>query len=120
MLANTLTITIAGDDFTLVRVNQDNFGSLYRFSDANQLMTLQVRHSDEPANGLKQPEPVSRHNMFFEHEVFATPTQNRRYYSVSHTLRAARTSDPMALSADDAGFVALEASIRSQLVAGEP
>lgn len=120
MLANTLTITISGTGYTLTRINQDNFGSLYRFSDATQLMELQVRHSDEPVNGLKQPEPVRRHNMFFEHTVYATPTANRKYYSVSHTMRQAMSSDPAALTADDAGFVTLEGSIRAQLVAGEP
>ena len=120
MLGNTLTITIATIAYTLARVNQDNFSSVYRFSDATQTMTLQIRHTEEPINGVKQPDPIVRHNMYFEHEVYATPVAARKYYSIAHTLRRVKTSDPASLSSDDTGFAALETSLRSQLIAGEP
>lgn len=119
MLANTLTITIDGTAHVMVRVNQDNFSSLYRKVDAAFLMEMKIRHSVE-ATSPSQPIPVDRHNVFFERTVYATPTEVEKYYSVSHTMRVRRTSDPSHLEKVDLGFTTLEGAIRANLVAGEP
>lgn len=119
MLANTLTITIDGVANTLTRVNQDNFSSFYVKKDAIGEMSLQIRHSTESVSS-KQPTPVDRHNVFFSNTVYATPTAVEKSYTVSHTMRIARASDPLVLEKTDTGFATLLGTIRASIVAGEP
>lgn len=119
MLANTLTITIDGVANVLTRVNQDNFSSYYVKKDAVGEMKLQVRHSVE-ATSLKQPTPYDRHNVIFSNTVYATPTTVEKSYTISHTMRIARASDPIVLEKTDVGFATLLGTIRAAIVAGEP
>lgn len=115
MFANTLTITIDGVANVLTRINQDNYGSEYTKVDGTMTMTLKFRHSKESGAAGE----VTRHNMFFEHVIFATPTTDEKYYTVTATLRARKTSDPAWLSKITTGFTTLLSAQLAGIVAGE-
>lgn len=115
MFANTLTITIDGTANVLTRVNQDNYGSQYQLITGLASMILKFRNSTETGS----PENVSRHNMFFEHTVFATPTASEKYYTVTATMRSRRTSDPAWLDKITAGFITLLSAQKTGLIGGE-
>lgn len=90
MFANTLTLTINTVAKVLLRINQDNFGSTYKYTSATEIVKCQFRNSTEKnASG-----DVDRHNMFVEHTILATPTTKEEYYSWSATLRCRVGSDP--------------------------
>lgn len=93
MLANTITITIAtGQDRVLQRVNQDNYGSEYTYSDAAEAIVLKVRHSTDSvdSDGLV----MKRHNVFFERIVFPTATTLLKKESYTATMRHDRYDAP--------------------------
>lgn len=95
MFASTITIVIApSTNRVLNRVNQDSFGSEYQYSDANEAISMKIRHSqDNPdSDGLI----MKRHNVFFERVVFPTPTAAMKKYSFTATVRHDRFSDPQA------------------------
>jgi hypothetical protein len=115
MFANTLTLTINAIAKTLVRVNQDNFGSTYKYTSDTEIITLQFRNSVEKAVAGA----VDRHNMFIEHIVFATPDATEKYYSFSATLRARRGSSPTALGYLATAAAALLSANQAGLIAGE-
>jgi hypothetical protein len=118
MFANTLTITIDGVANVLTRVNQDNYGSEYIKKDGTQLLKLLFRNSVEAAsNG--SAETTDRHNMFFEHTVFATPTASEKYYTMTATMRSRKTSDPAWLDKVAAGFITLLSAQKTGLISGE-
>lgn len=116
MFANTLTITINAVARILTRVNQDNFGSTYRLKDGTQEFTLKFRNSTEPSDGV---EPIDRHNMFFEHIVYATPSASEKKYTMSATIRMRKTSDPAYLAYVVPGFNTLLNAQASGLIGGE-
>lgn len=93
MFSNTITITIAtGQDRILNRVNQDNFGSEYQYSDANEAISMKIRHS---ADGVdKDGVEMKRHNVFFERIVYPTATTLLKKQSYTATLRNGRFEDP--------------------------
>lgn len=115
MFANTLTITISGTPHVLTRVNQDNFGSLYRKKTATDVMTLQFRNNTDKSGGKEH----DRHNMFFEHRVYQTPTEAEKLYTVSTVYRLRDGSDPTALKAVAAGYATLLAAQKDGLIDGE-
>ena len=95
MFASTITIVIApSTNRVLNRVNQDAFGSEYQYSDANEAISMKIRHSqDNPDNdGLV----MKRHNVFFERVVYPTPTAAMKKYSFTATVRHDKFSDPQA------------------------
>jgi len=116
MLANTLTITINSTARVLTRVNQDNYGSVYRLKDGTQEFTLKIRNSSEPSDGV---EPLDRHNMFFEHIVYATGGATEKKYTMSATMRIRKTSDPAYLAYVVPAFNTLLNAQASALIAGE-
>ena len=116
MFANTLTLTINAVARVLTRVNQDNFGSTYLLKDGTQQFTLKFRNSTEPSDGV---EPVDRHNMFFEHIVYATPTTTEKKYTMSSTLRLRKTSDPAYLATVVPAFNTLLNAQAAGLITGE-
>lgn len=116
MFANTLTITINSVARILTRVNQDNYGSVYRLKDATQEFTLKFRNSTEASDGV---EPLERHNMFFEHIVYATSTTTEKKYTMSSTLRMRKTSDPAYLAFVVPAFNTLLNSQAAGLITGE-
>jgi hypothetical protein len=117
MFANTLTITIDSIAKVLTRVNQDNFGSVYKLSSATEVFTLRFRNPTD--NTQKKVEPFDRHNMFFEHVIFATPTTTEKRYSVSATIRKSFDGDPAYLVKVVAGFITLFNAQSSGLANGE-
>lgn len=115
MYANTLTLTISTVARTLIRVNQDNYGSEYKYSDAVEQIIMKIRHSTDNRKGI----PVNRHNVTVEHTIFATPTVSEKYFSMTVTLRDQLGSGPAGLLADWQGFNALLLTLDDTLVAGE-
>lgn len=102
MFSNTITITIAtGQDRVLRRVNQDNFGSTYQFSDADESITMLIRHSTDSldSDGIA----MKRHNVYFERIVFPTPTELMKKQSFTVTMRVGRYEDPAVVSDIAAG-----------------
>lgn len=119
MLANTLTITIDGTAHTLVRVNQDNFSSVYIKKDATQAMQLDIRQSVEGPKKASPDVAVDRHNIAFSHTVYATPTASEKYYTVTATMRSRQSSDPAWLDKITTGFITLLTAQKTAIINGE-
>lgn len=118
MFSNTLTLTVAGatgSPFTLTRVNQDNYGSEYKFLDAVQSINLKIRQSTDTVNG----KPVYRHNATIEHLIFATPTVSEKYASATVTLRDGQGYGPATLLAFWVGFNTLVLTLDDGMVVGD-
>lgn len=115
MFNNTLTLTIDGVAKTLLRRNQDNYGSAYQFKDADETITMQIRHSTDLVKGL----PVNRHNVFIERKVNATPTTFESYWSTTLTLREREGSSPEELTNLYTGMVSLVFGLVETLVIGD-
>jgi hypothetical protein len=118
MLANTLTLTVAGatgSPFTLTRINQDNYGSEYRYADSLQLITMKIRQSTDTVKGL----PVFRHNATIEHTIFATVTVPEKYASATITLRDGQGYGPTTLLAFWVGFNTLFLTLDDGVVVGD-
>lgn len=93
MLPSTITITIApSQDRILQRVNQDNFGSEYQFSNATEAIVMKIRHSTDSvdSDGLV----MKRHNVYFERIVFPTISTLLKKESYTATMRHDRYDDP--------------------------
>lgn len=117
MFANTLTITIDGVANTLTRVNQDNYGSEYVKKTSTDIMVLRFRNSVE--NTKDNSSSADRHNMFFEHRVFATTLVPEKYYTMSAVMRIRDGSDPVYLDKLAAGFITLLSAQKAGMIAGE-
>lgn len=115
MFANTLTLTISAVARTLIRVNQDNFGSVYKYSDAVESIVMNIRHSTD----VLKTGNVNRHNCTVEHVIFATPTVPEKYYSTTITLRERVGSGPASLLADWIGVNTLFLTLDDTFVAGD-
>lgn len=112
--ANTLTLTIAGAAKTLLRNNQDNFGSTYEHLSGTEYIKMQIRHTTDklPAGDVK------RHNVYIERTIFATPTSTEKYTSVTATLRNRWGTDPADLLALWVGSSTLLLALDDELVLG--
>lgn len=118
MFPNTITIKIGTRDVVLTRVNQDNYGSEYRFRGPLDQVGLKIRHSTDSVDkdGLK----MERHNVFFEHIVYPTPTTVMEKYSFTSTIRGGSQNDPAKAGAlANAGIVWLTPAIVGDLVVGK-
>lgn len=115
MFANTLTLTINAIAKTLLRVNQDNFGSTYLYKSATERINVQFRNSTENGNKLA----VDRHNMFVEWTIYATTTSVEEYYTFSATLRQNQVNDPVKLDQLVAGAITLLTAQKTGLIGGE-
>lgn len=88
MLTSPISVTIGSDTFSLVRINQDNFGASYLAKGANVEVTLDIRHQRERANVDGQYE---RHNFDLRKTVFdPTGAVSPRTYQSYTVLRAPR------------------------------
>lgn len=115
MFANTLTLTIDSVARTLLRVNQDNFGSVYSYKDSTERLTMKIRHDVENQKG----QLVNRHNVFVERTVYATPTTSEKYWSTTVTLRDREGSGPQDLLELWQGANTLVLSLDDTLVTGD-
>lgn len=115
MFANTLTLTINSVARSLLRVNQDNYGSVYLFKDAVERIEMKIRHSTDNQDGLK----VNRHNVFIERLVYATPTTSEQYWTTTITLRDREGSSPADLLLLWQGVSTLVATLDDTLVTGD-
>nr|QDH90948.1 MAG: hypothetical protein H1Bulk29391_000002 [Leviviridae sp.] len=126
MLANTLTLTVSGatgSPFTLTRVNQDNYGSEYKYLDAIQSLNLKIRHSTDriksnPALGIVATS-FNRHNISLEHTIFATVTVPEKSATASVTLRDGVGYGPTSLLNTWIGFNTLFLTIDDNVVVGD-
>lgn len=120
MFASTISITIAPSTTRVLnRVNQDNFGSEYQYSDAAEAISMKIRHSlDNPdSDGLI----MKRHNVFFERVVYPTPTATMKKYSFTATVRHDKFADPVAGATGAKGMCdwLISGTILAGLVVGE-
>jgi len=115
MFANTLTLTINAVAKTLVRINQDSYGSEYKFSDSLEKIVMVIRHSTDTIKGLS----VNRHNVYLERWIYATPTVSAKYWSVTSTMREQEGSGPTDLLLTHQGFNTLLLTLDDGLVVGE-
>lgn len=93
MFPNTFTVTIAtGKDRILNRVNQDNYGSEYTYSDSAEAITMLIRHSTDSVD--KDGITMKRHNVFFERIVYPTAVDLLKKQSYTATLRIGQYEDP--------------------------
>jgi hypothetical protein len=123
MLANTLTLTVAGatgSPFTLTRVNQDNYGSEYRYLDSVQLITMKIRQStDSGKSSAGVALPINRHNATIEHTIFATPSVAEKVCTATITLRDSQGYGPTTLLAFWVGFNTLFLTLDDAVVVGD-
>lgn len=115
MFQNTLTLTIDSVARTLLRLNQDNFGSEYRYVDSVEKITMKIRHTVDIVGNVS----VNRHNVFLERTVYATPTSLEKYWSATITLRDREGSGPADLLKTWQGFNTLVLTLDDTLVVGE-
>lgn len=117
MFANTLTLTIDGVAKSLLRQNQDNFGSVYGFAaaDGSEIISLQIRHSVDKVKGVN----IRRHNVFIERTLAATLTVPAKYFSVTYTIRDQEFAGPDALDKLSTGALTLLGTLDTGLTQGE-
>lgn len=93
MLPSPLNVTIDGVDHALVRINQDDYTSVYLKKDSNVEMRLNIRHAYEKQNGSIQME---RHNIDLQMTEFfpdgSRPPRVVQAYSVIRCERGDLTS----------------------------
>ncbi|DAD50037.1 TPA_asm: coat protein [ssRNA phage Gerhypos.1_44] len=126
MLANTLTLTVTGatgSPFTLTRVNQDNYGSEYKYLDAIQSIGLKIRHATDrvkanPALGVVATS-FNRHNLTLEHTIFATLTVPEKSATAAVTLRDGVGYGPTPLLNLWTGFNTLVLAVDDGVVVGD-
>lgn len=103
MYADTIVLALTGiGNVTVVKVNQDNFGSEYQFRDATHQVIFRIRHTKVTDKVTKLV--YDRHNVEIVRTVFASVSElNPRYqktYFVWETLPSDQSqATPGALSA---------------------
>lgn len=101
MLASPTTVTIDGTAHSLSKINQDNFGSVFRKIGTGFTYDLAIRHSTESGK-LGQPK-VDRHNVDLKYTTFdvnGVPT----VYQVYAVLRTPQGADPTIVEKMSVGF----------------
>jgi len=91
-ISSPITITVNAIAKVLPRINQDNYGSVYRLKEADDEWQLTIRHSYE---GKPGPLQMERHNVDFVHTRFVgtdrTPVVTQTYT----IMRNPRAYDPV-------------------------
>lgn len=116
MLSSPTTVTIDGVAQSLSKINQDNFGSLFRKIAAGAQWDLNIRHSTE--NAKLGAVKVDRHNADMKYTTFDTngvPT----VYQVYVVMRAPQGADPAIVENLSAGFLAWVTANDGPLIAWE-
>ncbi len=115
MLSNTLTITIDSVAKNLVRIREDSDGSLYRLKTSTEQIDMKIRHSTTYPNGYQ----LNRHNVSWEHTVFATDTTPEYKWLASITLSDRDQSDPTYLTKTIAGLQSTFNSLWDTIAIGD-
>jgi hypothetical protein len=115
MFANTLTLTIDTVARTLIRTNQDNYGSVYQFEDGTEAIIMKIRHDTDNAGGKLN----KRHNVLMERRIYGTPTSDERFVTVSMTMRKRDGTSPDVLLKSWQGLNTLLLTLDDGLVVGE-
>lgn len=92
MFPDEITLTIDTKPYKLSRINQDNYGSEYRFRGPDDQVGLKIRHSTDSVD--KDAIKMERHNVFVEHITYATPTANMKKASYTTTIRIGDKNAP--------------------------
>lgn len=91
-ISSPITITVNAVAKSLVRVNQDNFGSVYRLKETDTEYQLIIRHSYE---GKVGPAQIERHNVDFTMTKFDPTTGNPIVFQSYTIMRNPRNKDPV-------------------------
>lgn len=84
MLPSPLQVTIAGTAHSLIRINQDNFGSTYLKKGDRFEVRLQVRHQYEKSRpGARQ---VERHNIDLTYTTFPADSKSEPIVVQAYTV----------------------------------
>ena len=87
MFADTITLPFSTGNIVVTKINQDSFGSVYRFADATHEVKLTIRHSKTSGAGGKIV--YDRHNVEVVDKIFAAgdvPEYNKTFYFVIQQL----------------------------------
>jgi hypothetical protein len=115
MLDNTITVTINSVAKALLRIREDANGSLYRLKNTTEQIELRVRHSSSSQDGFT----MNRHNVNWEHIVYATDTTPAYKWTTSITVSERDGSDPDYLGLTMAGLQAALSSEWDNIAIGE-
>lgn len=89
-IANPLVLTYKTVAKSLVKINQDSYGSEYYLREATQDFRVKIRHSVESPQ--KNGTQFDRHNVEITHTIFSTtvgvPDTVRQIYMVSRNTRS--------------------------------
>lgn len=87
MFGDTILLTIGGVATTLVKINQDNFSSMYNYKDGTHQVRLAIRHVQTNAkNGSPKRD---RHNFEVVQTIFAVgdePEETKKAYFVMEAI----------------------------------
>jgi hypothetical protein len=70
MFADTIVLPLSTGNVTVTKINQDGFGSVYRFADATHEYKLTIRHTKTKRADVT----YDRHNVELLETIFATST----------------------------------------------
>lgn len=93
MFGDTLALTVATVEKTLVKINQDGYSSEYLLKETLSEFRVKIRHTKtNPRNGT----PHDRHNVEITETVYATDTadefQRKAYFVIEQTPNDLSTS----------------------------
>jgi hypothetical protein len=90
MLPNTLTLTINSVAKVLTRVNQDNYGSVYKLTSPTERFVMRIRHTSQTLkSGV-----FDQHNILVEWTKIPTAPATPLVLTASISLRGQFGSDP--------------------------
>jgi len=113
-ISSPITITVNAVAKVLPRINQDNFGSVYRLKEADDEWELKIRHTYE---GKAGPSQYERHNMEFTHTHFIGDTRIPVVYQAYCVMRNPRSYNPVDTTYATAGLATWVASVAADLSA---
>lgn len=91
-ISSPITITVNAVAKVLPRINQDNFGSVYRLKESDREYQLIIRHQYE---GKPGPQQIERHNVDFTITTFDATTGNPIVHQSYTIIRNPRNEDPV-------------------------
>lgn len=106
-ISNPLVITVGVDSKSLVRINQDNYGSEYYLRETDGDFRIRIRHSSESPQ--KNGQVFERHNVELTRTVFSTvvgsPDEVIQCYVVLRNLKQSDVTDIENIGVALSGFL---------------